>query len=490
MSHRTLLTSIGTLVNHHHHPADLSQAQKVSLQAAALNNPAYPNIQPVHYIHLDGTDEELMPTNRYNCWGFTFNPRQCAINTGTDVQTILNDNGTQVFPPNLRIGDVICYRKNGIITHTGRILTLGPAGEPALVQSKWGDLGEYFHAPDIVPSIYGTDRTYWRVIPLTGKGDAWVKDNNSDDRLPCTYGTLCMSPDLWLNNSGGTFMEEAVGGQPNNIYVRVHNPDTLPIIGAEIRVYWCDPTTGMPHNQWNLIGTTLVDVAAGGEQISNPIIWTPNASVPDHACLFAVINTGDDPFAAATLDPITWPFDWAFDNNIVWHNLNVIWANQGIKKLSFHFTARNPFRWKLPIKINAVIEPIGPKEILMLNLNPKIAHHIIEPVRKIPAKEHLKITVLTKREKWRQTGEFAPFKKWSLASPAVTYGDGKRLSFNLALPNSARPGTAYRIYFEQHTGGRLTGAITFIVVVKKAQKIGRKRFTKGKGINKKERRRF
>jgi hypothetical protein len=463
------MTSINHVVNHHHHATDLSSAQKASIQAAALSDPAYPGIQPVEYVHLDGTSEELLPTNRYNCWGFTFNPRQCAINTGSDVQTVLNDNGTQVFPPNLRLGDVICYRDNGVITHTGRIVALALTGEPILVQSKWGDWGEYLHAPDVVPVIYGTDRTYWRVIPLSGKGDAWVKDNNADDRLPCPHGTLCWSPDLWLNNHGGTFAEDATGGQPNNIYVRIRNADTMPIVGADVRVYWCDPTTGMPHDQWHLIGTSTVDVPVSGEQVTNPIIWTPDASVPEHACLFAIVNTGDDPFAAATHDPITWPFDWAFDNNIVWHNLKVIWTNAGGPPIKFHFMARNPLPTKMPIEVKGRLERIEPKDIIVMNLNPRIAHNVIEPFRKTPVKNLLKIVAKVKNKEWRQSGDLVSQKGWRILAPQVAPGKGGRIDFRLNVLKSSLPGEAYRLYFEQNVGGRLTGAITFVIIVRKTK---------------------
>ncbi|MGA9398031.1 MAG: hypothetical protein WBV22_07210, partial [Anaerolineaceae bacterium] len=277
MSHRILKTSANNTVNHSHPTPDWTAAEQTSIQADMFAD--YPGIQAVDYVHLDLSHETMLPTRCYNCWGFTFNPRQCWISTGNDVQTILTDNGTQVYPPNLRLGDVICYRDSyGVITHTGRIVGLSATGQPTLVQSKWGATGEYLHAPANVPSIYGTDRTYWRVTPLSGKGDAWVSDNSADDRLPNPVGTLCCSPDLWLNNHGGTYMENANRGNPNNIYVRVHNPDTLAITGAEVRVYWCNPTTGMPHDQWNLIGTTTVNVPAGGIQVTSPVVWTPSLS--------------------------------------------------------------------------------------------------------------------------------------------------------------------------------------------------------------------
>ena len=475
MSHRILTTAFGNLVHHHHHATDLSAATKASLQASYLADPAYPGIEAIYYTHLNATEEELLPTNRYNCWGFTFNPRQCAIDTGTDVQTILNDNGTQVVPPNLRLGDVICYRKNGMITHTGRIVALNAIGEPALVQSKWGDLGEYFHAPLVVPSSYGAEITYWRVVPLSGKGEAWVADNSADDRLPCPPGTLCQSPDLWLNNHGGAYHEDAVGGSPNNIYVRVHNRDTLPIVGGTVHVYWSDPTTGMPYSQWHPIGTAPIDVAPGADKTSVPVLWTPDATVPEHACLFAIVDTGDDPFAASTLDPIVWPFDCAFDNNIVWHNLAVKWTNRGARPIRVDFVVCNPFRRRLPVEVRGRIERIGPKEILEMHLDPRIVAKVVALPRPVPPlagkvlrhRHGLSVRPAVEIKGWRRSGTLSASGGWRLAAGSVAPGAGARVALQVSANNLARPGQAYRLYFEQTTGGRITGAITFVVVIGK-----------------------
>jgi hypothetical protein len=99
MNHRTLTTLASVVVSHSHPEQgwEWTPAEKASKQADTLAS--YPGIQPVQYVHLDHTSEELLPTRRYNCWGFTFNPRQCWINSGNDVQNILNANGTQVFSP-------------------------------------------------------------------------------------------------------------------------------------------------------------------------------------------------------------------------------------------------------------------------------------------------------------------------------------------------------------------------------------------------------
>jgi hypothetical protein len=214
MSHRTLLTAANVPVQHIHYPWEYDPAQQASIQNEIMTQ--YPGIQPVTYVHLDHHPEDLLPTLRYNCWGFTFNPRQCWINSGQDVQNILDANGFQVTPPNLRVGDVACYRdEQNIITHTGRVWGIDAAGQVSVIQSKWGAWGEYFHPPNLVPQSYGTNITYWRVTPLKGKGDVLIKDNYMDDRLPYPFGTRWLSPDLWCNNLGGMLHHSPIRGQIN-----------------------------------------------------------------------------------------------------------------------------------------------------------------------------------------------------------------------------------------------------------------------------------
>jgi len=426
MSHRTLVTSLGNVVDHWHKEdvyGEISNADKTSYQASTLAS--YPGITPVRYIHLDHSEEELLPSNKWNCWGFTFNPRQCWVGfDGSDIQLILNDNGTQVYAPNLRIGDVVVYRNAGQITHTGRIWSLDASGNPALVQSKWGSLGEYYHPPTTVPASYGTDITYWRVTPLSGKGDAWAKDCSGDDRLPYPpCSALWLSPDLWCNNLGGTSHENPQRGSPNKLWVRVHNADTLAITNAEVRVYWADPTGGIPHIEWALIGTATVSVPAGPgtEAIAGPVMWTPGATEPQHCCLFAIVSTGDDYHEPTTLDPIVWGFDIARDNNIIWKNMWIedvppppppsppppggggsgggtggsTGSGKG-KKLTF--VAKNPLPMPATVEVSVRVRPVTAEDVLRIGFSgealrraggPALKDLPPEQFREIPPEEGL-----------------------------------------------------------------------------------------------------
>jgi hypothetical protein len=103
------------------------------------------------------------PANDYaNCHGWVFTGGHFQLG-GSDVAVILKENDYQEIPEP-RPGDLVVYRENGNISHTG-IVRYVAAGQPVLVESKWGNLGIYIHPID--QSLYGTDYTIYR-SPRTG----------------------------------------------------------------------------------------------------------------------------------------------------------------------------------------------------------------------------------------------------------------------------------------------------------------------------------
>jgi hypothetical protein len=97
------------------------------------------------------------PVEDYNCHGWVFTGGRYWIQ-GDDVETILKDNGyAAVTEP--RPGDLVIYRSSGDIVHSG-VVRMAEAGEPVLVESKWGKSARYLHNADAVP--YPSDLTYYR----------------------------------------------------------------------------------------------------------------------------------------------------------------------------------------------------------------------------------------------------------------------------------------------------------------------------------------
>lgn len=59
-------------------------------------------------------------------------------------------------------GDVVVYFKDGKPTHTGVVRQVDAAGNPTLIESKFGILGRYLHEPFDVPGEYGYPEQFFR----------------------------------------------------------------------------------------------------------------------------------------------------------------------------------------------------------------------------------------------------------------------------------------------------------------------------------------
>ncbi len=299
----------------------------------------------------------------------------------------------------------------------------------------------------------------------------------------------------------------------------MRNADTLAITDAEVRVYWADPTGGLPHTEWALIGTAAVSVpaGAGNEAVAGPIMWTPGPAEPEHCCLFAIVNTGDDYHSAATLDPIVWGFDITRDNNIIWKNMWIVevapappppgggkggaGAGGGTAELGrgkkLTFVARNPFPTPLTLDVSVRVRPISAEDVLRLGFSaqalrraggpelkelgpgtPGEATRPLAPKAEPKAGKLIPAGFLTPKARSRLRLDFKPEGGWRnlggkphdaglvFSLGLVEPGKGGRLNVDVAAALGAEPGEIHRIDFEQRTGGQVTGGGTYVVVVR------------------------
>lgn len=123
-----------------------------------------------HRLALAGVTELRSATGRYNCHGLVFASRRASIppvGVDVDIDDVLRHDGyarlgTDHGP---RVGDVVAYRLDDEIEHTGlvsRVETIG-AAPIVFVWSAWGALGEFEHRVQVSP--YGGTPEYWRLSP-------------------------------------------------------------------------------------------------------------------------------------------------------------------------------------------------------------------------------------------------------------------------------------------------------------------------------------
>jgi hypothetical protein len=117
--------------------------------------------------------------DRANCHGFVFAGGRFWIG-GSSVDQILDENGYRpVTDP--RPGDVAVYRgSGGAVAHTA-VVRYVTAGQPVLVEGKWGCVGVFLHAVD--QSIYGTAYGFYR---STRPGHLLAGLDGSPDPVPAS----------------------------------------------------------------------------------------------------------------------------------------------------------------------------------------------------------------------------------------------------------------------------------------------------------------
>ncbi|MBU0638796.1 MAG: hypothetical protein KKB50_08025 [Planctomycetes bacterium] len=100
------------------------------------------------------------PTDSYNCHGWTLTGGARWIGN-SQVQKVLDDNGyKQRAAGKVKVGDLVVYRKDGKITHTGIVTKVDAGGNATEIESKWGRVGRGTHKPGDVHPSYGTTKYY------------------------------------------------------------------------------------------------------------------------------------------------------------------------------------------------------------------------------------------------------------------------------------------------------------------------------------------
>lgn len=442
------------------------------------------------YTHFDLTEEELNCSARYNCWGFTFIPRRYAICSELDVDKILEDNCVPIADGSIEVGDIIRYRKNNITTHTGRVWETDGAGHAKTIRSKWGATGEYFHPPTIVPTSYGTDLAYFRQqSPLKGVADLWIRDSPNDDGEQFSHMPWWTSPDILVDVPPYDSIPDL---NPkfqvvNRVWTRIQNRSNLAVQNMYVRYYWADPAAGLPPSSWHLIPGTAAHPNPAGplaiqayDTIDAPYVeWTPSAA-PAHQCLLAICYINDDPADSDNPDPIVYPFDIPWENNIGQRNVHII--NPAAKGTRYPLSIKlmNPFPSVRGYvgKIQTVLtqgthlpilspgKPINPPEITF-----KIDKRNQASMKKAHPNDVAMYKQMFRRPPMHPSENLLATKIF----PDLHFNrdEPHSLDINIKIPDNAKPMSIYYLHIMQKAENRLVGGYTVIITVKDKEAIAK-----------------
>jgi hypothetical protein len=108
------------------------------------------------------THRNVGPCRTFNCHGLTFASRRTWLHGTYEIQMILDDDDYILISVELATaGDIIIYRKNSVIEHSGIVVQSFDFGDK-LVLSKWGPCQEVIHKVRDCP-YREHDITYYRI---------------------------------------------------------------------------------------------------------------------------------------------------------------------------------------------------------------------------------------------------------------------------------------------------------------------------------------
>jgi hypothetical protein len=110
------------------------------------------------------------PTGRFNCHGLVFASRRANIPPANlpnacDINDLLVRDRMRPASGGVALGDVVVYRGEREIEHTGVVSRVDPMGatQVVFVWSKWGALEECEHHVMSCPYAIGAQIEYWRL---------------------------------------------------------------------------------------------------------------------------------------------------------------------------------------------------------------------------------------------------------------------------------------------------------------------------------------
>lgn len=470
---------------------DLYSAAGTPLEMWAYDFTVDPDADPrtCSYTHFNLSSEQLGRTARYNCWGFTFVPRRYWM-TRTSVNTLLAENCSPVADGSIQVGDVIRYQLNNVTTHTGRVWQTDGAGHATLIRSKWGGWAEYIHAPLDVPESYGTQLAYFRQhSPLRGQegvanriADLWIRDSPADNGQQGRRAPWWTSPDILVDAFpfDGNPDVNPVYDHPNRIWAVVRNRTNQRVDNVYVRFYWADPSTGLPAASWNLIPSIPGHANPVGPLSINPnasvetgyVEWTPSAA-PSHQCLLAIAYVNDDPRDVNNPDPLVYPFDIPFDNNIAQRNVELVELPAGGNG-GFAIYVTHPF-----LQVEQPKETFGSLHAVLTSASrlplvgiarlaplPRVTMELeeVRPRALKPLTAAAEIKVGELRDKLALHERVVA--GLDIAKVPLVPGKRRLLKVNITAPKEARPHSMYYLHIFQKIGGVITGGYTAMVVVK------------------------
>jgi hypothetical protein len=266
----------------------------------------------------------------------------------------------------------------------------------------------------------------------------------------------------------------------NRIWTRIQNRSNLDAQNVYVRYYWADPSAGLPAAAWHLIPGTAghpnpagpLTVPAHGLIDAPYVEWVPTLA-DSHQCLLAIAYINDDYTDSNNVDPIVYPFDIPWENNVGQRNVTVINPAARGTRHSFSIRLMNPFPSQGSYK--GRVETLLTQATHLPMLSP--GKPINPPKIRLALNKRNKTTLVKANAKDRQSlAQRFPRLPMHPSEGLVAHKTLPELLFEkrkphtldleINIPEDSKPGSIYYLHIMQRARNRLMGGYTVVITTK------------------------
>jgi len=295
--------------------------------------------------------------------------------------------------------------------------------------------------------------------------DLYITDSPADTGTIPSPIPHWISPDIWVRNLGpadgddpSLGHQEPIIGQPNYMYVTVHNRGTSPSTAGTFAVeaFHCDPGTGMTWpTDFTSMGSLNIPTAipAGGSVRVGPFLWTP--AVISHECLLAIVHGAADPAVTANLIG-TVPHDQLvrFDNNVGQRNVSPVMSVPGGKS-------------KASMTMHGGMQPTTNTLELDATAMPADTKIEVRTLTRLIDASTLSGLAVTKRGQVKSTMTMSGDVDATMADFRLATGEDVTVDLVIDFSHTANHLQTYPLIVTQHQDGQVVGRITIDIVAVK-----------------------
>lgn len=298
--------------------------------------------------------------------------------------------------------------------------------------------------------------------------DVYIKDNANDNGIPPSTGLMWQSPDIWVSLTNDPADPPAPNpefGQPNYVFVRIHNKGPKTATNAEVKLYWAKAGTNLSRPYWKTDGIKANETVTNIQYVTVPannganegeaiaaFEWNPPDPddyqlEPGHFCLFATVSHPDDPLLMEDVHLVRW------EDNLAWKNVNVIDMLPNTETgIEFYVSGKNKKSCLSDLYLERSALP--PSATVRL---------------RIPTRYTEDSEILNMLQKWESDGgriccmEMTSPQNASIKNFKLKSNENTCVRLEVDMKDDIEEGKVYPVYVEQRINGICTGRVTLMV---------------------------